>query len=125
MKRVITVLVGLIMIAGAFGHVFSPETYVAMIPAFIPSAPANILAAIIEFIIGLALLHPTYSKYGGLGFAALMIAFIPIHVFDLFRDHPVVGSKAIAIGRLAIQFVLIYTGWWIYKLPQAKQEMMQ
>lgn len=88
MKRVITVLVGLIMIAGAFGHVFSPETYVAMIPAFIPSAPANILAAIIEFIIGLALLHPTYSKYGGLGFAALMIAFIPIHVFDLFRDHP-------------------------------------
>jgi len=44
-----------------------------------------------------------------------MIAFLPIHVWDLFRAEPAIGSMNAAIIRVLIQFVLIYLGWRIWK----------
>ena len=108
------------MIAGAIGHMVSPEIYAPMIPSNIPEMMANSLAAIAEAAVGLALFIPKTKNKGGFGFMVLMIAFMPIHVWDALQDVPVVGSTAIAIVRIFIQLLLIYTGWWIYKLPEAQ-----
>lgn len=46
-----------------------------MIPDFIDEGFANVLAAIAEGVIGVALLTPKFRAYGGLGFMALMTGF--------------------------------------------------
>jgi hypothetical protein len=44
-----------------------------------------------------------------------MIIFLPLHVWDVFRDKPAIGSHQIALIRLPIQFLLIFIGWFISK----------
>ncbi|MCA9981861.1 MAG: hypothetical protein KDD89_13545 [Anaerolineales bacterium] len=55
----------------------------------------------------------------------LMLLFLPLHVLDLLKERPVVGSKPTAVGRLIAQFVLIalaadLTRPWSTKLPRDK-----
>ena len=108
------------MLLGAFNHIYTPEAYTAFIPEFIPENFANILSTITEGLVGIALIIPKYRKWGGLGFCVLMIAFLPIHVWDLTKEAPAIGSKTGATIRLGIQFLLIGAGWWIYKSGQEK-----
>ncbi len=114
-RKIIAIFFGLFLLYGAYNHIANPEFYTPMIPDFIPENFANILSAITEFIVGLLLIIPKYQKWGGLGFAILMTAFLPIHIWDLTKEIPAVGSQTAAIIRLVIQFVIIGIGWWIYK----------
>ena len=103
------------MILGAIGHIAAPEAYSELIPSFISDFAAHLLSIIAETGIGIALLIPKFRKLGGLAFLLLMIVFLPIHIWDLLKDEPFVGSKTMAIVRLVIQLAMIYGGWWIYK----------
>jgi uncharacterized membrane protein len=115
MKKITPIFIAIIMILGAVGHVVSPEIYSELIPSFIPEFIAHLFSIIAEAAIGLTLIIPKYRKYGGLGFMILMIIFLPIHVWDLFKEEPFIGTKTIALVRVVVQGVLIYAGWWIYK----------
>ena len=90
-----------------------------MIPEFIPEGLANGLSTVVEAIIALMLFIPKYRQWGGLGFALLMVAFLPIHVWDVLREDPVVGPAPAPQIRLVLQFLLIYAGWRIFKAPPA------
>ena len=113
-------ILAFLMLAGAFNHLYAPETYKEFIPDFFPDTLAHILSAIAEASVGIALLIPKYRKWGGLGFFLLMIAFLPIHIWDLTKDLPAIGSKLSAYIRIAIQFLFIAAGWWIYKTYRLK-----
>ena len=115
MKKIIPIFIAIAMILGAVGHVASPEIYSAIIPSFIPEFIAHLFAIIAEVAIGLALLIPKFRKYGGIAFMILMIIFLPIHVWDMLKEEPFIGTKTIALVRIAVQVVIIYAGWWIYK----------
>ena len=110
LKKIVPYLLAGMMLAGAAAHVAVPDLYLPMIPDFIPAKLANGAAALFELMIGLALLIPKYRCWGGLAFMILMIAFLPLHVWDLLREDPVVGSQAAAVVRLVMQGVLIYAG---------------
>lgn len=109
----LTGIFALLMLAGAVGHVVKPEFYAPMIPPPIPPAFANIAATIVEGAIGVLLLLPRTRALGFFAFCALMIAFLPLHVWDLVRDDPVVGSFGAAIVRLVIQFAIIGASAWM------------
>lgn len=115
MKKVISLTISVILLISAFAHIFYPEFYAALIPEFIPKTFANIAAALAEGIIGIMLLIKQYRHLGGLGFALLMLAFLPIHVWDLVREHSALGDSPVPEIRLIFQFILIYLGWWVYK----------
>ncbi|MEL6721106.1 MAG: MauE/DoxX family redox-associated membrane protein [Bacteroidota bacterium] len=115
MKHILPLLLAVLMLFSAYNHLANPDFYSAMIPSFIPEAFANVLSTILEAAIGIALIIPKYRQWGGLGFFLLMIAFLPLHIWDLLKESPMVGSKNAAIIRLVIQFVLIYLGWRIWK----------
>jgi len=115
MKKIILIFIAISMILGAVGHVASPEMYSALIPSFIPELIAHLFATIAELAIGLALIIPKFRKYGGLAFMILMIIFLPIHVWDMLKEEPFIGTKTIALVRIAVQVGMIYAGWWIYK----------
>ncbi|MEM0995735.1 MAG: hypothetical protein AAGN35_01590 [Bacteroidota bacterium] len=116
MKKVLPYIFAFIMIAGGIGHIVAPDFYAPLIPDFIPDLLANVLSAIAELGIGVLLLIPKYRHWGGLGFALLMIGFLPLHIWELFREEPVVGPPPAPIIRLVIQLVLIYAGWWLYRV---------
>ena len=121
MKKILPLLLGVIMLISTVGHIMNPDFYAAMIPDFIPAGLANILAAITEGITAILLFWPKYRRWGGLGFLILMIAFLPIHVWDLFREQPAIGPAPAPAIRLAFQFVLIYAGWWVFqRYPSVK-----
>ncbi|WP_396633462.1 hypothetical protein [Maribacter sp. R86514] len=120
LQIILIYLLALLMLAGAFNHIYAPETYKAFIPSFISENLANIVSAAIEAIIGVALIIPKYRKWGGLGFALLMMFFLPIHIWDLTKEIPAIGSKIGAIVRLVVQILFIAAGWWIYKSYKGK-----
>lgn len=115
MKQLLPIFFALVLLGSAVMHIVRPDAYLAMIPHFIPAGLANLLAAISEGIVGIALLVPQLRRWGGLGFALLMLAFLPIHIWDMLRENPAIGSTGVAIGRTLIQLVLIYLGWLIWK----------
>lgn len=116
-KNILSYLLGVILFTSAGAHLVYPEFYAPMIPDFISAGFANISAAIAEMIVGLLLFLPKHRHWGGLCFCALMLAFLPLHIWDLLKDQPAVGPSPAPEIRLTIQFLLIYAEWWIYKKP--------
>ncbi len=123
---ILSYLLGVFLLLGAYNHIAKPEMYSAMIPSFIPEIVAHIFAVITEVAVGIALLIPKYRKWGGLGFALLMIAFLPLHIWDLVRENhaenPLISTSKAAYIRFAVQIILIVLGWWIYKVNDLKTE---
>lgn len=111
---------GIVLIVSGIAHLINPEMYAPLIPNFISESVANILAFIFEVAIGILLILPKYRHLGGLGFAILMLSFMPIHIWDYTKDTPFIGSKTRALIRIIVQVLLIYGGWYIYKLPKKK-----
>ena len=115
MQTVLTYFFALIMLSGALFHIISPNFYAEITPDLVSLEFANLISAIVEGLIGVALLLPKYRKHGALGFPLLMVVFLPIHIWDLAKEAPAVGSKTMALVRLGIQFLLIFGGWGLFR----------
>lgn len=115
MKKIIPFVFAIILFVSAIAHVLAPSAYAPMIPDFIPEWPANIFTAVVEAFVGLLLLSSKYRALGGIGFSLLMIGFMPLHIWDLLRDDPMITPYVAAIVRVIVQVLLILAGWRIYK----------
>jgi uncharacterized membrane protein len=112
-KKILTLVFGVIMIAAGAMHFISPAVYLSFFPNQWPQKAIVYGSGIIEIVVGICALIPRYSRYGTLGIFILMLAFLPLHIIDVFKENPVVGSKVIAYIRLPFQFVLIGWAWFI------------
>lgn len=115
MKNILSIIFGILMIIAGGLHVLNPGFYEPLIPPFISPTLANMAATIVEIAVGVLLIIPKTRRWGGLAFMLLMVAFLPLHVWDLVRNESITGSKAGAAIRLLIQFGLIALGWWLGK----------
>ena len=101
-----------LLVAGAY-HFINPTFYYPIIPAWMPKKAANVAGGAAEILIGCCLLFPA-TRIAGLWMAAgLMVLFLPVHIVDLLRPRPVIGTKTIAVVRLLLQFVLI--AWLVWE----------
>ena len=103
------------MIYGAYNHVANPDFYNGFIPDFFPKLIVNYFSAVVELIIGFLIIFPKWRKMGSLSFIGLMIAFFPIHIWDLLKEVPAIGSKDAAIIRLVVQFIFIGIAYFVFK----------
>ncbi|WP_299679922.1 hypothetical protein [uncultured Tenacibaculum sp.] len=108
-------LMAVMLIAIGFHHFYKPKFYYPIIPAFFPKLFVTYASGIVELVIGLGLCIPNYQKYAALGMALLMIAFLPLHIWDITREKPAMKTKKGAYIRLVIQFVLIAWAWFLFK----------
>jgi uncharacterized membrane protein len=111
----------LAMIGGAIGHVVAPEVYAPLIPEPIPPTLANVAAAVAEGAIGVLLIVPRTRALGAAGFCALMVAFLPLHVWDALKDEPFVGSTGAAIARLVVQALFIAASAWLARSVHSRR----
>ncbi len=59
---------------------------------------------------------PQWRKIVSVSILIMMLAFLPLHIWDVFRGNPAIGSHKASLLRLPFQFVLIAGAWFISKV---------
>lgn len=115
-----TLIIALRIIFGIFFafagimHFIKPKIFNRFIPNFLPKLVVNYIAGLLELAIGIGLLINQTSKQAALAMFILMWIFLPIHIWDVFREKPAIGSKKVAIIRVPLQFLLLYIAYLIF-----------
>lgn len=116
--NILSIIFAMVLLGAAYNHIVNAEIYFAMIPKFIPVLFADLFAVATEALVGILLLIPKTRKYGAIGFTILMLIFLPLHIWDVFRvnnhENPLVKNMNVAVIRLIIQLVVIGLGYWMY-----------
>ena len=115
LKLILTFLFGAILIIAGINHFIKPEMYAPFIPDFLPNVAVNYLTGIAEIVVGFGIFIPKFRSLATLGILIMMLVFLPLHILDVFKENPAIGSHRVAIIRLPIQFVLILWAWFINK----------
>ncbi len=114
-KLILTLLFGTFMIFGGINHFIKPEMYFPFFSNFLPKELLNYFGGAIEIVIGIGVFIPKFRKISTLGILILMIAFLPLHIWDVFRENPAIGTHVASVIRLPVQFLFIAWAWFINK----------
>ena len=112
-KYYLIVLMAVFMLFAGIMHFIKPRFYNRFIPDFLPKLAVNYFAGLIEILLCVGLLYAPFQELAGKGTLLLMIFFLPLHVLDVWKEKPAIGSKKLAIIRLPIQFLFIAWAWYI------------
>lgn len=111
---ILKVVFGILFLFASLVHFAKPSLYKHFIPNFLPKLAVNYIIGLVEFLLGLGLFFNQTTRVSALGIFFLTVMFLPIHVWDLTKERPAIGSKKMAIIRIPIQFILMLCGWIIY-----------
>ena len=114
-KKTLTLLFGIFIAVSGGAHFVNPALYLAFIPDFLPKMLVNYGAGILEILTGICVVIPRFRSLGTLSILLMMCAFLPLHIWDIFREQPAIGSHQLALVRLPVQFILIAWAWFIHK----------
>jgi len=106
------------MILGGITHFITPEMYFPFIPEAFPIAMIIYTSGVLEVAIGVGVFIKRFSAYSVKAILILMVLLLPLHIIDVFKENPAIGSKLLAYIRLPLQFVLIY---WAYFIQENKR----
>lgn len=113
--RALTALVAFVMIGGGLAHLMAPQGFAALVPPFLPAVVVVILAGVVQIIIGIAAILPSKRALGGLAFACLCAAYMPLHLWDFFRADPVFAPPVAASLRVLVQGLFIWAGVTLWR----------
>lgn len=97
-------------------HFINPEFYLRIMPPYFPMPAFWVyLTGVLEIAVGILIWVPKTRKYASLFTVAMLIAFLPVHIFmvtnaEQFAD---MGPKIALWIRFPIQGVLILWAWWL------------
>lgn len=110
----VSIVIALVMILGAIGHLLQPEYFAVLVPPWLPAHIILPASAVVQIAIGLAVLWPATRAYAGLAFALLCAAYLPLHLWDFFRPDPVFAPPVAALVRVLVQLLFIWAGWTLW-----------
>ena len=111
---VLKIVFALFMVYAGVQHFIKPDFFVPFVPQFLPFKMAVVyVSGLFEIGFGMLLFFKKYAKMAALGIFVLLLLFLPIHIWDVISETPVIGSKTAAWIRLPIQFLLIFLIWKI------------
>ena len=112
--NILKIVIALFMIYAGIQHFVNPDFFLPFVPEFLSLKTTIVyVSGIAEILVGLLLLIKKYAKIGAIGILVLLFLFLPIHIWDVFAEAPVIGSRKAALIRLPIQFLLIFIVWKI------------
>jgi len=121
---ILKVTLAIFLIFGGIQHFLKPDFYTPFVPEFLPFTMAIIyFSGLVEIIFGIALFTKKYAKFGAWGIFILMLAFLPIHIWDVFSDTPAIGSHKAALIRIPIQLILIIVSWKVISIVSPKKSI--
>lgn len=110
MRMVQIIIVAVMMLVGGTAHLLKPDIFYPLIPTPFPPWLSVVLSGVIELAIGIAVLTPRWRHWAGLAFAALCLAYLPLHLWDFFRPDPIFKPPLVAGGRVIVQLLFIAIG---------------
>lgn len=111
---ILRIIFGLFFAYAGFMHFKKPKFFNGFIPNFLPKLTINYVFGFIEIILGIGFFLNQITKSAALGVFVLLLLFLPIHIWDLTKKRPAIGSKKLAIIRIPLQFLLMYCTYLIY-----------
>ena len=111
---ILRIIFGVFFAYAGFMHFKKPRFFNGFIPDFLPKLTVNYVFGFIEFVLGVGLFLNQTTKNAAVGIFVLMLLFLPIHIWDLTKKRPAIGSKKLAIIRIPMQFALMYCAYLIY-----------
>ena len=111
---ILRIIFGVFFAYAGFMHFKKPRFFNGFIPNFLPKLTVNYVFGFIEFVLGIALFLNQTTKNAAVGIFALMLLFLQIHIWNLTKKRPTIGSKKLAIIRIPMQFALMYCAYLIY-----------
>ena len=108
-------ILGVLMILAGIQHFRDPAMYGPIIPDALPKDLITYISGAVEILFGAGLFFRRLRLMASMVVLILMIGFLPLHLWDVFRDEPAMGSRSLAYIRLLLQFVLIGWAWLVYK----------
>jgi len=121
-KKPLLIMAALYMIAG-LNHFFSTETYLKIMPPYIPLHLFMVYASgVAEVGLGVLILIPRFRKLATYGIILLLLAVFPANIYMLTSQ-----GKGTFIAdwpywlRLMLQGVLIYWAWIYTKIDHPSQ----
>lgn len=109
-------------ILAGFNHFINPAFYTPFFPPYLQewTNQLNILAGVAEVFLAILLLLPSTRKFAAYGIIAMLLAFIPAHVYMIQKAPFYLGTfyvtTTIAWVRLFVLHpILIVWVWWVRK----------
>ena len=113
----------LVMVAAGLLHFVATDTYVAIMPAYLPLHRELVyISGVFEVLFGFGLLWRKSRGAAGIGLIVLFLAVLPANVNMAVNDIQPTGVHIPALllwARLPFQLVLIYWAWRVSR-PEAK-----
>lgn len=116
LKKISLLVLILLYIGAGINHFWHPDFYYSIIPPYL-SNPflINIAAGISEIVLGVLLIFSNTRKFAVYMIIAMLIAFIPVHVYMIQKGGCMNEQVCIALWeawlRLFLQPILILWVW--------------
>jgi uncharacterized membrane protein len=108
-------VVGVAFVVAGMMHFILPDSYVSMIPAYLPAPLLLVqISGVAEILGGLGVLVPATRRFAAWGLIALLVAVFPANIqmaLHGWQAHDV--SAWVLWARLPFQFLFI---WWVHRL---------
>jgi uncharacterized membrane protein len=115
------VLIGAIFILAGANHLRAPESYLLIMPPYLPWPMALILVSgLAEMAGGLGMLIPATRRLAGIGLIVLLIAVFPANLSMAMHQIQLPHLEvpiALLWVRLPLQVLLIAWVWWTIRSP--------
>jgi len=121
MKQISLTIMTIFYLVAGINHFVHPASYYVLIPPFIPfPVIVNIISGMGELFFGALLIMPVTRKAGVYGIIALLILFIPTHIYMILKGGCMSPGLCVPVWvawvRLfPLQFILIYWARWYAK----------
>jgi len=116
------VLIGTIFILAGANHLRVPESYLPIMPPYLPWPKVLILVSgLAEIAGGLGMLIPATRRLAGIGLIVLLIAVFPANVSMAMHkiQLPQLAVPTVVLWvRLPLQGLLIAWVWWTIRFPK-------
>ena len=122
MNIALSILIALVMIAGGAAHLAATANFVPLVPTFLPAPPIIQATGVLQIVIGLTALWPRTRALGALAFAALCLAYLPLHLWDYVRPDPVFAPPVAATVRVLVQIFFIWAGYTLWARTRGPQK---
>ena len=86
-------ILGVLMILAGIQHFRDPAMYGPIIPDALPKDLITYISGAVEILFGAGLFFRRVLLMASMGVLILMIGFLPLHLWDVFRDEPAMGSQ--------------------------------
>ncbi len=118
LKRYSKHLLAAFFVFAGVNHFIMPDFYLGLIPPYFPAPEAiNVVSGVLEILGGLGLWIPRLQRWAAWGLFALLLAFIPAHVYFLQIGSCVENSLCVPewvswARLLVIHPMLLAWVWW-------------